>query len=138
MNQDQKKILVFDSINFEASNRRVWTIRKLLRQAKLITKRDKCGVMRTRGQSERECGARMAIYMLEIGRLIQTTTFDFETLTINWKYVYDRSGIRGVVLMNTILQGQRDMQSVHFYSSNRQSYNHSQTKQKAVTIRVIP
>ena len=67
----QKRILIFDSINFDAGERLVATIRKLLRTAQLITKRDKCEAMRTRGQSERECGACMVTYMIVIGRILQ-------------------------------------------------------------------
>lgn len=36
--------------------------------------------MRTREQSERECGARIVTYMMEIGNLMQDTTYNFTTL----------------------------------------------------------
>ena len=75
----QKRILIFDSINFDAGERLVPTIRKLLRTAQLITKRDKCEAMRTRGQSERECRARMVTSMVEIGRLMKANSYNFTT-----------------------------------------------------------
>ena len=66
-----KRVLIFDSINHAAGKRRIPTIRKLLRKFHLISKRDTCEAMRTRGQSERECGACMVTYMIVIGRILQ-------------------------------------------------------------------
>ena len=64
----QKRALIFDLLKLEAGKRRIPAIRMLLRKLTLIAKRDKCETMPTQKQSERECGPRMVMYMLTIGK----------------------------------------------------------------------
>jgi Ulp1 family protease len=58
------QVLIIDSLGQKSGTGYMSKIRERLKQMNLITKKDKCTVLKTRGQAEVECGVRMAAYMV--------------------------------------------------------------------------
>jgi hypothetical protein len=61
---DKHIILILDSLG-KASGEAYWpSLRRGLKRLQLITNKDRCIVLDTKGQSEKECGIRMTAYMV--------------------------------------------------------------------------
>jgi hypothetical protein len=58
------QVLIIDSLGQKSGTGYMSKIRERLKQMNLITKKDRCTVLKTRGQVEAECGVRMAAYMV--------------------------------------------------------------------------
>jgi hypothetical protein len=63
MEADNCKFSIFDSMGIKCGSNRKKKIKGLLMNIKLATKNDLWKVVKTRSQTERECGIRMAMYM---------------------------------------------------------------------------
>ena len=57
-------MIIIDSLGQKSGNSYMPELRERLKQMNLITKKEKCTVLKTRGQTEVECGVRMAAYMV--------------------------------------------------------------------------
>ena len=58
------QVIIIDSLGQKSGNSYMPELRERLKQMNLITKKEKCTVLKTRGQTEVECGVRMAAYMV--------------------------------------------------------------------------
>ena len=71
LDKGKKRVLIFVSLILAAGKGRLPQIRSLLRRGKFISKQDTCTAINTQPKSERECGPRMLMYMVKIGKFMK-------------------------------------------------------------------